>query len=83
MQFSFFVTYLHYGQNLQTLSKNYEASFRVSVQGVESLGGHFARLCWGFDFHEVKKEILFFKKKGKYFYIFNHFSSEKSSKRAK
>ena len=33
---------------------------RVSVQGVKSLGGHFARLCHGFDFNEVKKkrEIL-------------------------
>ena len=28
---------------------------RVSVQGVKSLGGHFARLCRGFDFYEVKK----------------------------
>ena len=33
---------------------------RVSVQGVKSLGGHFACLCWGF---EVKKNLLFFKKK--------------------
>ena len=37
---------------------------RVSVQGVKSLGGHFACLCWGFDFYEVKNKILlFFKKK--------------------
>ena len=38
---------------------------RVSVQGVKSLGGHFACLCQGFEFHEVKKKILllFFKKK--------------------
>ena len=38
---------------------------RVSVQGVKSLGGHFACL-WGFEFYEVKKEkklLLFFKKK--------------------
>ena len=28
---------------------------RVSVQGVKSLGGHFARLCRGFEFYEVKK----------------------------
>ena len=26
---------------------------RVSVQGVKSLGGHFACLCWGFEFYEV------------------------------
>ena len=39
---------------------------RVSIQGVKSLGGHFACLCWGFDFYEVKmkkKNLLFFKKK--------------------
>jgi hypothetical protein len=29
---------------------------RVSVQGVKSLGGHFACLCRGFDFYEVKKK---------------------------
>ena len=40
--------------------------FRVSVQGVKSLGGHFACLCQGVDFYEVKKNfflLLFFKKK--------------------
>ena len=38
---------------------------RVSVQGVQSLGGHFACLCQGFEFYEVKKNflLLFFKKK--------------------
>ena len=37
---------------------------KVSVQGVKSLGGHFACLCRGFEFHEVKKKLLlFFKKK--------------------
>ena len=36
---------------------------RVSVQGVKSLGGHFACLYRGFDFYEVKKIFLFFKKK--------------------
>jgi hypothetical protein len=29
---------------------------RVSVQGVKSLGGHFACLCRGFEFYEVKKK---------------------------
>ena len=33
-------------------------SSRVSVQGVKSLGGHFACLCRGFEFYEVKKKIL-------------------------
>ena len=37
---------------------------RVSVQGVKSLGGHFACLCRGFEFYEVKLFfLLFFKKK--------------------
>ena len=38
---------------------------RVSVQGVKSLGGHFACLCRGFEFYEVKKMflLLFLKKK--------------------
>ena len=56
---------------------------RVSVQGVESLGNHFAKLCRGFDFYEVNFFYYFSKRKGKYFYTFNHFYSEKSSKRAK
>ena len=59
-------------------------NIRVSVQGVVSLGGHFASLCREFDFYEVKKIYHYFsKRKGKYFYTFNHFYSEKSSKRAK
>ena len=38
---------------------------RVSVQGVKSLGSHFACLCRGSEFYEVikKKLSLFFKKK--------------------
>ena len=28
-------------------------------QGVKSLGGHFACLCWGFEFYEVKKKRKF------------------------
>ena len=41
---------------------------RVSVQGVKSLGGHFACLCQGFEFYEVKKKLLlFFKKNGNTF----------------
>ena len=42
---------------------------RVSVQGVESLGGHFACLCRGFDFYEVKKNfvIIFQKENGNTF----------------
>ena len=60
-------------------------SNRVSVQGVKSLGGHFACLCRGFEFYEVEKKFCYYfsKRKWKYFYTFNHFYSEKSSKRAK
>ena len=35
---------------------------RVSVQEVKSLGGLFACLCRGFDFYEVKKNIITFQK---------------------
>ena len=57
----------------------------VSVQGVKSLGGHFECLCRGFEFYEVKKKLCYYfsKRKWKYFYTFNHFYNEKSSKRAK
>ena len=46
------------------LYKNVIDVIRVSVQGVKSLGGHFACLCRGFEFYEVKFFLLlFFKKK--------------------
>ena len=35
---------------------------RVGVQGVKSLGGHFACLRQGFDFYEVKKNVIIFQK---------------------
>ena len=35
---------------------------RVSVQGVESLGGHFTTLSRVFDFYEVKKNVIIFQK---------------------
>ena len=69
------------------ISPNYCAKCRVSVQGVKSHGGHFACLCREFDFYEVKKNIIIFQKEKEkenmYFYAFNHFYSEKSSKRVK
>ena len=42
---------------------------RVSVQGVKSLGGHFACLCRGFDLYEVKLffVIIFQKENGNTF----------------
>ena len=39
------------------------AYVRVSVQGVKSLGGHFACLCQGCDFYEVKEKKILFQKK--------------------
>ena len=44
-------------------------STRVSVQGVKSLGGHFAFLCRGFEFSEVKLffVIIFQKENGNTF----------------
>ena len=55
--------------------------FRVSVQGVKSLGGHFAYLCRGFEFYGVKKEkkkcYYFSKRKWKYFYTFNQGDNRK------
>ena len=33
------------------------SGLRVSVQGVKSLGGHFACLCQRFDLYEAKKNI--------------------------
>ena len=39
---------------------------RVSVQGVKSLGGHFACLCRGFEFYEVKKKfVIIFQKENR------------------
>ena len=46
---------------------------RVSVQGVKSLGGHFACLCRGFEFYEVKRiffVIIFQKENGNTFTLF-------------
>ena len=65
-------------------SHNFGAISKVSDQGIKSLGGNFTCLCREFDFYEVKKLLFFLKKrKGKYFYTFNYFYSEKSSKSTK
>ena len=53
----------------------YFAGFpRVSVQGVKSLGGHFAGLCRGIEFYEVKIKkkmvIIFLKENGNTFTLF-------------
>ena len=52
---------------------NFSGFLRVSVQGVKSLGGHFACLCQGFEFYEVKKKffvIIFQKENGNTFTLF-------------
>jgi hypothetical protein len=37
----------------------------------------------GFDFYELREKYYYFlKRKGKYFYTFNHFYNEQSSKKA-
>ena len=49
---------------------NLERDFRLElVQGVKTLGSHFACLCREFDFYEVKKKIIitFQKEKGNTF----------------
>ena len=48
-------------------------NLRVSVQGVKSLGSHFACLCRRFEFYEVKKKkivIIFQKENGNTFTLF-------------
>ena len=47
------------------INSNLSIEPRVSDQGVESLGSHFACLWRGFEFNEVKKKklLLFFKNK--------------------
>ena len=47
---------------LQTAYNLISINTRVSVQGVKSLGGHFACLCRGFEFYEVKKNVIIFQK---------------------
>ena len=54
-------------QTVRLISNQHFAGARVSVQGVKSLGGHFACLCRRFDFYEVKKNIIFQKEKGNTF----------------
>ena len=57
---------------------------RKGVKNQEN--GDFLMIVPSFEFHEVKikKNCYYFsKRKWKYFYTFNHFYSEKSSKRAK
>ena len=56
---------------------------RFSVQGVVTLDGHFETLCQEVHFYEaIFFHYEFSKRKGKYFYTFNHSYSEKSSNRA-
>ena len=57
--FNFYELQLFAGLNLQVMhcTNKDRSRNRVSVQGVKSLGGHFACLCQGFDFYEVKKNI--------------------------
>ena len=64
-------------EKLIFLSKRDFVRIRVTVQGVKSLGSHFACLWWGLDFYKVKK-YYFSKRKGKYYYTFNHSSKREN-----
>ena len=63
---------------------NVLANSRVSVQGVKSLDGHFACLCSGFEFYEVKKNLVIFQRENgntsTLFIIFMVKSLQKKSK---
>ena len=48
--------------NVQKLISPKTVEVRVIVQGVKSLGGHFACLCRGFEFYEGKKIVIIFQK---------------------
>ena len=67
-----FICNFIFASSRRTFYKTYlRTQSRVSVQGVKSLGDHFACLCRGVDFNEVKKLLLlFFKKKME---ILSHF----------
>ena len=81
------VYFLTYAKDLLSIQYFLSIFVRVSVQGVKSLGGHFASLCQGFKFYEVDFffVIIFKKENGNTFTVntFYFFYSEKSSKRAK
>ena len=52
----------HFVHSFNPSSEYCHVAIRVSVQGVKSLGGHFACLCRGFEFYEVKKNVIIFQK---------------------
>ena len=62
-EFTFMAIQLWSFQNIFFKHDLYE-KYRVSVQGVKSVGGHFACLYQGFEFYEVKKNkfVIIFQK---------------------
>ena len=62
LEYELLILGLYHNQDLPKVYKSLQIShqLRVSVQGVKALGGHFACLCRGFDFYEVKKNIIIF-----------------------
>ena len=52
----------YYEEKNNKSTVDFDENFRISVQGVKSLGGHFACLCRGFDFYEIKENIIIFQK---------------------
>ena len=74
----------------KTISSIHIYTYVLNAQSLELVSkelNHFAAILHVYAgsliFCEVKKKYYFSKRKGKYFYTFNHFYSEKSSKRAK
>ena len=52
-------TIFHQVDHNQSVTKDHSRTVvRVSVQGVKSPCGHFACLCRGFEFYEVKKNSV-------------------------
>jgi hypothetical protein len=72
----------NFKERLFSQATNFGLEFELVSKELNHLAVIFACLCQGFDSYEVKK-YYFAKRKGKYFYTFHHFYSEKSSKSAK
>ena len=51
-----------HGVGICPLSKILAVKLVSKLQGVKSIGGHFACLCRGFEFYEVKKNVIIFQK---------------------
>ena len=48
----------YYEEKNNKSTVDFDVNLRISVQGVKSLGGHFACLSRGVEFYEVKKSFF-------------------------